>query len=130
MPADAGTGSEAGAPEGETLRSAGCEPERLAADRSFLPLVFILACIVIPFLLSMYRSATYDYEPQGRYVISSLPLIAYMVASGFERLRLSRAYGRACEVIGLEDTGLLDSVLCVMLAALWCYAAFGYVVDL
>ena len=49
----------------------------------FLNLNLVL-CIMIPLLLSMEHSYSIDFQPQGRYVISALPAMMYMVANGFE----------------------------------------------
>ena len=50
---------------------------------SFFQLILILA-IIIPFILSIIYSFTEDYQPQGRYVITSALPIFYFITKGFE----------------------------------------------
>lgn len=46
----------------------------------------LILCIIIPYFISMYYSWAIDYEPQGRYVISSLIPIMLFVAFGYDFL--------------------------------------------
>ncbi|BDC96133.1 hypothetical protein [Treponema saccharophilum] len=53
-------------------------------SKGLLPM--LIACIVIPYALSMYRSYSTDYQPQGRYVMPALLPLQLFVASGYETL--------------------------------------------
>lgn len=45
--------------------------------------ILLTVTIAVPVLLSIYRSYTYDFEPQGRYLLPSLPAVAAIVANGY-----------------------------------------------
>ena len=45
-------------------------------------------CIIIPFLLSVQYSYAIDFQAQGRYIMSALPALMYMVANGYEYAEL------------------------------------------
>lgn len=46
----------------------------------------LLAAAVIPMFVSAYGSYTIDYQPQGRYIISSLPAVDCAIVLGYEQL--------------------------------------------
>ena len=53
-------------------------------SKGLLPM--LIACMVIPYVLSMYRSWATDYQPQGRYVMPALLPLQFFVALGYESL--------------------------------------------
>ena len=48
----------------------------------------LLVVAVIPLVISIYGSYTIDYQPQGRYIISSLPAVLCVTVYGYDRLSL------------------------------------------
>lgn len=54
----------------------------------------LLATVVIPMIVSAYGSYTIDYQPQGRYIISSLPAVSCTVVLGYEQL-----YALCCDCL-------------------------------
>ncbi|MBR6315634.1 MAG: DUF2142 domain-containing protein [Lachnospiraceae bacterium] len=54
-------------------------------DILFLHILFFF-CIVIPLYLTIYRSYTVDYQPQGRYVLPALIPSSYFVCLGLEKM--------------------------------------------
>ena len=88
--------------------------------RSHLCLLF---AVFAPVCFSIYRSATYDFEPQGRYLISALPAVAYLTASGYGWLE-KKAQGENGRTFDA------DCFLCPLLIALWLYAAVRYLIPL
>ena len=43
-----------------------------------------LLCIIIPIFLNMYYSYANDYQPQGRYSFSCMPILALLATGGYE----------------------------------------------
>lgn len=55
------------------------------ARRWFFNLCMLAACI-IPIYLCVYYSYTWDFQPQGRYLMPMLPAFMYCVASGLRKV--------------------------------------------
>lgn len=86
-------GSEEGFPHGE---------------RSPLYLKIALAIVVVtPIILSMRYSYAIDFSPQGRYLMSMLPVLALVVAGGYRKLALvlEARIGRQAEAQPESRTG-------------------------
>lgn len=68
---------------------------------SKLFLVNGILVIIIPVLLSIHYSYAIDWQPQGRYVMSGLPMIMFLVALGMEKtsILLDKKYIRASKVL-------------------------------
>lgn len=47
----------------------------------------ISLCIILTVFLSIYRSYTYDYQAQGRYILPALPMVALLTTLGYEYLQ-------------------------------------------
>ena len=43
-------------------------------------------CVLIPLILSVKYSYTIDFQPQGRYLMSALPAVAFLIARGYQWL--------------------------------------------
>lgn len=56
---------------------------RFISKRLMIELLCLLISIVIPVLLSIYRSYTYDFQPQGRYLLPALPALAILSVLGW-----------------------------------------------
>lgn len=66
-----------------------CKVPLVKTKKSVFPMPFytsLIFCIIIPYFISMYYSWATDYQPQGRYVISSLIPIMLFVAFGYDFL--------------------------------------------
>lgn len=53
------------------------------ARKCFLLYIMILA-VATPIILSLYNSYASDYQPQGRYIMSGLPVLMLFVTGGFD----------------------------------------------
>ena len=53
-------------------------------------IVPMLLCIIIPFILSMYFSWSWDYQPQGRYIISGIIPLMVLLTTGIDNLLTDR----------------------------------------
>ena len=72
----------------------------------------------MPALFSVYNSYTNDSQPQGRYVISAMPSIAFMISSGYEELYAGKKYAYLADIVQ------------VAMAAILGLAVFGYLMPL
>lgn len=98
----------------------------------------LLAAMVLPVLISIYGSYTIDYQPQGRYIISSLPALACTVVFGYEQLAercrshrqnqwqicLTTGRGKS-ESQNMRVLGELDITLVAIVVVL-CLGAYSY----
>lgn len=98
----------------------------------------LLAVMVLPVLISIYGSYTIDYQPQGRYIISSLPALACTVVFGYEQLAehcrshrpnqwqicLTTGRGKS-ESQNMRVLGELDITLVAVVVVL-CLGAYSY----
>ena len=80
--------------------------------------VFLLLLMILPPVFSFYRSCTYDYQPQGRYLFSALPAVMFFIITGY------RSLGQfLCRIFKTSSPVLENSVL---LAAGCCYILLFY----
>lgn len=59
---------------------------------SFNLFINLLFCILIPLILSMYYSWATDYQPQGRYIMSCLIPMMFIVTYGYDNLLNIKTY--------------------------------------
>ena len=86
----------------------------------------VFLTVLFPLIFSMYRSYTYDFEPQGRYIITALPAIAYMISYGYRYIRnLIPAKLKAP-----EEPLNVENILCPLLAVIWITALVKNILPL
>lgn len=81
--------------------------------------VALFFCIMTPFVLSAYYSWSNDYQPQGRYFISSLPALMLWVCYGFDYLFVK----------GKTKSGNIFYILLVLLwfsMGVYCYKTLAF----
>lgn len=77
---------------------------RTMPEKALLSVTFVI-CILIPIGLSIYYSWSWDYQPQGRYILSGLLPFMFFVSSGFEALSLSLYRGRPSKTPAKQAQG-------------------------
>ncbi|MBR2671423.1 MAG: hypothetical protein IKE27_04410 [Oscillospiraceae bacterium] len=102
-------------------------PERIRKNSTTLPVcILALFSVVIPLFLSMHRSVTYDFEPQGRYIISALPAVAFAISSGYGHLDSLISRKRLPENSFLS----VENLICPVLTVLWFLALINHILPL
>lgn len=83
------------------------------ASQKWLVNAVMLLAIIIPVILALYYSYTYDFQPQGRYYLPMVIPFMYFLAIGFEKLVafISMILGKI--------TGRMSSAQTVESAAKW-----------
>lgn len=64
-------------------------------------------CLLIPFILTLQHSYAIDFQPQGRYLISALPVLMYLVVKGYQE------FDQANQREGRIRYGLLHGVFLI-----------------
>ena len=77
--------------------------------QSGILLLSFIACMIIPFFLSMYYTYTIDYQSQGRYVISIVIPVMYFVVNGIQKMT------QLLRIRGKGETAVYALITCVWL---------------
>ena len=79
----------------------------------------MLACLFVPLVMSIYRSATHDMQFQGRYIMSGLPVLAYVMTVGFDEITA---------VLSAKKKWLrFDILVGILWTSLFLFSYFGYI---
>ena len=82
----------------------------------------MMAAFVFPICFSMYRSATKDLQYQGRYVMSGLPVLAYIMVMGYDVIS-----GKLAKRVSWLR---LDIIAGVIWTVLFMHAFFEYIIKM
>lgn len=99
--------------------------------RTFLGLCMFLMCAITIFLC-IYYSFTWDFQPQGRYLMPMLPSFMYLVTLGIRRVfyLVSELLDRLrCRSLAELLPGFLGRLLLSFIAAALLYTVFAVVVP-
>lgn len=74
--------------------------------KNILDFVSVVLIVIAPFFLSMYYSYSSDWQPQGRYIMAGFPVLAIVVAYGWQTVfsKLGSAGSKSSDTIHLRKS--------------------------